>query len=204
MRKKLVSALVSLVVPALMCGCGRGALEDFAGSGCQAGEVLISEEDGDAEPAGAGQSAAKEDLPAVLCVDISGAVKNPGVYVLPEGSRVIDAVAAASGLMPEADLKRINQAKGLTDGEKIIVYAVGEDAAVTDSGTGGTGPEGSVNINTADLSELRTLSGIGEVKARAIVEDREKNGAFLKPGDIMRVTGIGEKLFDRIRGEITV
>ena len=193
MRKYRLS-MAAAVMAFVLSGCGMTTGETFALSN-EADDTLIEEQ-------------AEENVSRpVLYVDICGAVTKPGVYELAEGSRVMDAVAAAEGLLPEADRRRINQARYLTDGEKIIVFAVGEEAALndgeeTDRLTPGDGT--GININTAGTTELQSLKGIGEAKAQAIVEDREKNGAFRSAEDIMRVTGIGEGLFDRIREDITV
>ncbi len=145
------------------------------------------------------------DEPATVCVHVDGAVAAPGVYVLPEGARANDAVAAAGGLVEGADTSSVNLAAPVADGEKVHVPREGEASAPAASGDGaqeGTG--GPVNINTAGVEELDELPGVGEATARAIVEDREQNGPFSTPEDLMRVSGIGEKKFERLQGLICV
>ena len=143
---------------------------------------------------------------AQIYVYVVGAVASPGVYGLPENSRVCDAITKAGGLSAEADMTRINQARILTDGEQITVLTKDEaQAAGSPAGTQ-ISAEGEtlVNINTADETGLQTLSGIGEAKAAAIVEYRETNGAFRTIEEITKVSGIGQGLFDRIKDKITV
>ena len=145
------------------------------------------------------------DEPATVCVHVDGAVAAPGVYVLPEGARANDAVAAAGGLVEGADTSGVNLAAPVADGEKVHVPLEGEASAPAASAGGaqeGTG--GPVNINTAGVEELDELPGVGEATARAIVEDREQNGPFSTPEDLMRVSGIGEKKFERLQGLICV
>lgn len=145
-----------------------------------------------------------EKTVGVIVVHICGAVNKPGVYELPEGSRVIDAVTKGGGLSEEADERGLNEARILSDGEQIIVPIVGEVAITGDRGAALDGIDSKININTAGLDGLQTLTGIGETKARAILDDRDRNGPFSKTEDIMRVTGIGEGVFNRIRDDITV
>ena len=139
-----------------------------------------------------------------IFVYICGQVASPGVYELPEGSRIYQAIDLAGGLTKEADTRRINQAALMTDGQQIIIYAVGEEASEAESGTETSNASGLININTAGKEELMTLSGIGEAKASAIVAWRNENGPFSGTEDIMKVSGIGESLYGKIRDKITV
>ena len=141
---------------------------------------------------------------AAVVVHVDGAVAAPGVYVLPEGSRANDAVAAAGGIVEGADTSGVNLAAPVSDGEKIHVPLEGEAAAMTSAPSGEGAADGPVNINLAGIDELDELPGVGEATARAIVEDREKNGPFSTPEDLMRVSGIGEKKFERLAGLICV
>lgn len=141
--------------------------------------------------------------PALVVVHVDGAVGAPGVYELAAGSRVGDAVELAGGLTEKADTSTLNLALVLTDGEKVYVPEEGEAAPqVTTGETSSSG--GLININTATADELETLPGVGEATAAAIIEDRESNGPFSAPEDLMRVSGIGEKKFARIEGMICV
>jgi len=140
-----------------------------------------------------------------IFIYICGAVNAPGVYELPSGSRVFEAVEAAGGLSAEADTRSLNQAELLTDGEQITVYTVWEVSASGAAGEPGVNEDdGLVNINTADVSELMTLPGIGEARAGAIIAYRERHGAFETAQDICNVTGIKEKLYARIENLIKV
>ena len=141
---------------------------------------------------------------AVIFVDIKGAVKNPGVYQMKSGDRVKDALDAAGGLTDEADSQKVNLAQRVEDQMVIVVPKVGEEA--TEIPVGGTSKEaakdGKVNINTATVEELKTLKGVGEKKAEAIIDYRKKNGSFKTKEDLMKVRGIGKKLFESFQERI--
>ena len=140
----------------------------------------------------------------VIFVDIKGAVKNPGVYQMKVGDRVKDALDAAGGLTGEADSQKVNLAKRLEDQMVIVVPKVGEEAEEIPAGE--TRKEATkdakVNINTATVEELKTLKGVGEKKAEAIIEYRKKNGSFQTKEDLMKVRGIGKKLFESFQERI--
>ena len=145
-------------------------------------------------------------------VDVDGAVVTPGVYRLREGARVAQAIDAAGGLAPEADVAGLNRASKVVDGQKIYVPHVGEQQTV--DAVAGSGPgEASVgtsvvsdlvNINTANAAELQTLSGVGPSMAQSIIDERTKNGPFTSIEDLMRVSGIGEKKFAKIKDCICI
>ena len=140
----------------------------------------------------------------VIFVDIKGAVKNPGVYQMKVGDRVKDALDAAGGLTGEADSQKVNLAKRLEDQMVIVVPKVGEEAEEIPAGVTSkeATKEGKVNINTATVEELKTLKGVGEKKAEAIIEYRKKNGSFKTKEDLMKVRGIGKKLFESFQERI--
>ena len=140
----------------------------------------------------------------VIFVDIKGAVKNPGVYQMKVGDRVKDALDAAGGLTDEADSQKVNLAKRLEDQMAIVVPKVGEEAEEIPAGATSKeeAKEGKVNINTATVEELKTLKGVGEKKAEAIIEYRKKNGSFQTKEDLMKVRGIGKKLFESFEERI--
>ena len=141
---------------------------------------------------------------AVIFVDIKGAVKNPGVYQMKAGDRVKDALDAAGGLTGEADSQKVNLAQRVEDQMVIVVPKVGEEATEIPAGATSkeTPKEGKVNINTATVEELKTLKGVGEKKAEAIIEYRKKNGSFKTKEDLMKVRGIGKKLFESFQERI--
>lgn len=140
----------------------------------------------------------------VIFVDIKGAVKNPGVYQMKVGDRVKDAIDAAGGLTEEADSQKVNLAKRLEDQMAIVVPKVGEEAEEIPAGETRkeATKEGKVNINTATVEELKTLKGVGEKKAEAIIEYRKKNGSFQTKEDLMKVRGIGKKLFESFQERV--
>lgn len=143
-------------------------------------------------------------LKAVIFVDIKGAVKKPGVYQMKAGDRVKDAIDAAGGLTAEADSQKVNLAQRVEDQMVIVVPKVGEEAEAIPAGVTSkeTSKEGKVNINTATVEELKTLKGVGEKKAEAIIEYRKKNGSFKTKEDLMKVRGIGKKLFESFEERI--
>ena len=143
-------------------------------------------------------------LEAVIFVDIKGAVKKPGVYQMKAGDRVKDAIDAAGGLTAEADSQKVNLAQRVEDQMVIVVPKVGEEAEAIPAGVTSkeTSKEGKVNINTATVEELKTLKGVGEKKAEAIIEYRKKNGSFKTKEDLMKVRGIGKKLFESFEERI--
>ena len=143
-------------------------------------------------------------LEAVIFVDIKGAVKKPGVYQMKAGDRVKDAIDAAGGLTAEADSQKVNLAQRVEDQMVIVVPKVEEEAEAIPAGVTSkeTSKEGKVNINTATVEELKTLKGVGEKKAEAIIEYRKKNGSFKTKEDLMKVRGIGKKLFESFEERI--
>jgi len=149
--------------------------------------------------------------PAKIYVYVTGAVQNPGVYVLNENARVFEAIEMAGGLSEDADFNQLNQAAILSDGYHLYVPRIGETNASYAGGKTGenTGNDGStsgkkVNINTATAEELQTLSGIGESKALAIIAYRKENGSFSCIEDLLNVSGIGEGIFAKIKDCIEV
>jgi competence protein ComEA len=144
--------------------------------------------------------------PAEILVYVTGLVRRPGVYELHQGDRVIDAIRLAGGAKPGADLTAVNLAAFLTDAQQITVLkrgATGSGGASSGvSGTGGA--QALININTATLEELETLSGIGPSLGQRIIDYRTEHGPFKSVDDLTEVSGIGEKRLADIRSKITV
>lgn len=139
---------------------------------------------------------------AVIYVHVCGAVMSPGVVRLAVGSRGQDALEAAGGFAPDAAETAVNLARTVEDGMQL--YFPTREEAQAQRAKESEEASGKVNINTADVERLCTLPGIGEARAKAIVKYREANGRFREPEDVMRVSGIKESAFDKIRDLITV
>ena len=139
---------------------------------------------------------------AVIYVHILGQVSRPGLYPLHDGDRAVDVVAAAGGLTATADVASLNLARFLSDGEQIVVPAIGEVPTASSAGSGTVIP-GKVNINTADESTLETLPRVGPAMAARILAWRAANGRFTAIEDLMSVSGIGEKTFDGLKDLVT-
>lgn len=148
----------------------------------------------------------KEEEPEVVYVFVCGAVNQEGVYQLPLGSRVYEAIASAGGLTEDAAVSYVNQAQLLTDGMQITVPSQEEAAQMQVSGSQeAAGPsQGKVDLNRATAEELQELSGIGAVKAAAIIAYREEQGGFSSIEEIQEVDGISQKTFEKIKEQITV
>ncbi|MTE23803.1 ComEA family DNA-binding protein [Microbacterium sp. ZXX196] len=140
--------------------------------------------------------------PAEIYVHVSGAVREPGLYLLSEGARVVDAVGAAGGFAKDAEPGAINLARGVADGEQLVVPVAGEapPAAAAPGGPAG----GLVDLNTADAAALEELPGIGPALAARILAWREENGSFAAVDDLMAVSGIGPAVLEGIRDLATV
>lgn len=141
---------------------------------------------------------------AHLYVHVLGRVEHPGLYVLDPDARVVDALSAAGGTLDDADLHAVNLARALTDGEQIVVPAIGE-SPVTGPGPTPVPPESAtIDLNSADQAALETLPGIGPALAGRIIQWREENGPFRSVDDLLAVPGIGEKLLEGLRGSARV
>ncbi len=149
---------------------------------------------------------------ATLVVDVRGAVSKPGVYTLPAGSRVQDALALAGDVLANADTRMLNLARKLNDGEQIYVPVQGEATPIPPTSSRSTTlrtptpamPAGKININTATLAELDLLPGVGATLAQRIIDYRTQNGDFKKLDDLKKVRGIGDALFNQIKDLITI
>lgn len=148
-------------------------------------------------------------------VYVSGAVKHPGLYRYYGKKRVDDAITAVGGFCKNASAESINLAQFLKDGEQIVVLTkkqfkqqrnAKKSAAKTADGKNTLSSQASskINLNTASLEELMQLPGIGEAKAKMILDYRTQNGSFQKPEDIMKISGIKEGVYNKIKNNITV
>lgn len=143
-----------------------------------------------------------------IIVEIKGQVKNPDVYTLDENSIINDLITLAGGVTENADLSSINRAKKLQNHEMIYIADKNEASiaqnSMADPSEHSVMSESLVDINTAEAEQLKTLNGIGDSKAKSIIEYREQNGGFKSIEEIKNVTGIGEKMFEKIKDNITV
>lgn len=146
----------------------------------------------------------KDDSNTDIYVHICGAVINPGVYQVPVGTRVYQALELAGGSSDDAYLSGINLADKLADGQKVYIPAEGENAEGILSTDSGGVQSVMININTASEAELMTLPGIGQSRAKDIINYRVKNGLFESIDDIMKVSGIKEAAFEKIKDLIKV
>lgn len=137
-------------------------------------------------------------------VFVCGQVAVPGVYELPAGSRIYDAIMQAGGCMETADICAVNQAGYLEDGMQIYIPAIGETYKEATSEEQASRTDGRISINHADKNELMTLPGIGESKADAILEYRQSHGAFSSIDELMNIPGIKEGIFNNIQDYIKV
>ena len=235
MRQWILTGLTVALFLLMQTGCGRedtvylqtDSKTDHIG---QTTEVLTEPQtegvEATAEKGAEAQAASPADSTtyvaevsgAVVCyVYVCGAVNEPGVYELPEGSRICDAISLAGGLTAEACVDVVNQAEPVTDGQMIRIPTKTEaeagltglnessaDGALTSTQVSAGADDGRVNLNTAGTAELMTLPGIGEAKAASIVAYRESHGAFGTVEEIMNVEGIKEGVYNRIKEYIKV
>jgi competence protein ComEA len=141
---------------------------------------------------------------SAVYVHVLGAVARPGLYLLGDGDRAVDAIAAAGGFGPTADQSQVNLARPLVDGEQLLVLAIGEAPAPLPQAGGATVPGGKVNLNTADRAALETLPRVGPAMSQRIIDWRTQNGRFTAVEDLMSVTGVGEKTFEELKDLVTV
>lgn len=186
-RRRLgIGAVVVLVIAALAITVGIGILR---GALAPVDEVVV-----DQTPAPAATGAAE------MYVHVSGAVRDPGLYVLAAGSRVVDAIAAAGGFADDGDRDAVNLARTLDDGEQLSVPRVGE----APSEPVAPPSDGRVDLNSADAALLETLPRIGPALAERIIAWREDNGGFTSIEDLLAVPGIGDRMLESLRDLVTV
>lgn len=184
---------------------GRTGAEDGAWEALEAAASPLPE---GSVPEGQPEKAPASDCAVYIC----GAVKRPGVYYFSPNARVCDAVEAAGGFTKKADIQAVNQARVMADGEQITIpKRIPAEKGRNDSAKDGmesdsrsTAADGRININTAGLAELMTIPGIGEAKAQLILDYRAENGNFQSTEDIMKISGIKEGIYNRIKDCIVI
>lgn len=209
-----LGAVVVLLLVVLAVSVGVSAFATRGG----AGDELVTVEPGTGAGPSAGPGTAPPGGASVVFVHVHGQVASPGLFELPEGSRVVDVVAAAGGFTAEADQAAVNLARPLVDGEQLRVPAVGEvvDGSPADGGPGGgavgggggaasgAAVDGVVDLNLADDATLQTLPGVGPATAAAILAWRDENGRFRSVDDLLGVPGIGPKTLEKLRDRVRV
>ena len=223
-KKKILTAAAFLIAAGLVFGLtgSRDSARELDDTG-----AIVMNSGGNREP---GEQAEDENISAPenntaedrrdvgnseksgIYVYICGEVINPGVYELSGDSRIYEAVDAAGGFTENAARECVNLASKVSDGMQITIYNREEAASLLadsapvgeNAGKSGTSGSGLVNLNTATKEELMTLKGIGESKAEDIIRYREKSGGFKKIEDIMKISGIKENGFQKIKDSITV
>lgn len=226
-QRPAVLAIGAVVATLLIMALGAGVTGALGAAGAGDGGVLVTRSDAGSSERGAAEvehddtvsddgvsrSESKPEKPEVIVVDVAGAVGAPSLVTLQADSRVGDAIEAAGGFAADADAARVNRAAKLQDGQQVYVPRMGEaggcgsGAVAPDVGASAQGTataDGPVNINRASESDLDALPGVGPSTARAIVEDRDANGPFSTIEDLMRVSGIGEKKFEKLKSSICV
>jgi competence protein ComEA len=153
-----------------------------------------------AEPRAVHTASPKANDAPTAFVHVVGQVKNPGLYELPAGDRILDAVAAAGGFTPAADQADLNLAQVIEDGQQIVVAQQGVAPAAASAGAAAGG---TVDLNTADATALETLDGIGPALAQRILAYRTAHGGFRTVNDLQNVSGIGPKKFAAIKANVS-
>lgn len=230
-RRGIIAIALLLIFPYLFGGCGFAKpAEDIQVIGSDGHAVVISEKKVDATetevPADDSQSSgvdsATRDVSAqqsatVCVVYVCGAVKHSGVYHLPSGARIVDAIEAAGGCTKNADAECLNQAEFVTDGQRLYIPKKGEQSQASadqnqintfnnsQENETITGIEsGKINLNTATKEQLMTLPGVGESKALAILAYRQEHGGFQSVDEIKKISGIKDGVYNKIKDSIVV
>ena len=184
----LILVLAALAIAVLVTALGaRGATTVLA-----PGAVTGGSADASTDPPASAVSG------PTIYVHVLGQVRHPGLYLLRDGDRTVDAIAAAGGLADDADPGAVNLARLLSDGEQIVVPRVGEAVSV-----GAADASGRVNLNTADAAALESLPRIGPAIADRIIAWREQNGRFTTVDDLLEVSGIGSTMLETLRDLVT-
>jgi competence protein ComEA len=183
-------------------GSVAGSVAGSAAGGAAVDRQPEGPADGSAPDASTGPTSSAAVVVAPVVVHVVGAVATPGVVRLPTGSRVVDALAAAGGATPDADLASLNLARVLVDGEQVVVLRPGESGPAAAPTTAGGAP-GLVDVNSADAAALDALPGIGPVLAQRIVEHRAER-PFTTVDELGDVPGIGPTLLERLRPLVSV
>lgn len=208
MKIKRILFLAVVSTAFLLCGCTSGKHVYLENASVEATEQKETEHLTEQTERVETVEETKREKEVLCYVHLCGAVKHPGIYVLPEGSRIYEAVLLAGGLTEDACEESVNQAEVLCDGQMIKILTKDEAVSVQASGEGYANTEevsdGRINLNTASVSELTTLPGVGESKAEAIIAYREEHNGFSSIEEIKNIAGIKDGIFQRIKEKIKV
>lgn len=209
-------ALVVAVAVAVLAGRYYLARGEAAPEPVAVEEPVAAQESGEtpfaADPTPSDTGATADTTPQEVTVHVVGQVRRPGVVSLPAGSRVTEALEEVGGETSGADLTGVNLARPLVDGEQVVVPEPGESPAPAGPTGGGAdrgspGPAGGdtpVNLNTADLTTLETLPGVGPVLAQRILDWRTEHGGFTAVEELGEVSGVGEKTYAQLADKVAV
>jgi len=191
-----------MLLALLLAGCAKEPV--FVDAAWTDEENTAPSEEAQPDMPAVNETQTKQEEAGFVVVHVCGAVVSPGVYELPAGSRIADAVDTAGGFAEDADESYVNLAGIPVDGEQIRIPTREEALLLQQAAQTAEKASGKVNINTADKSLLCTLPGIGEVRADSIIAYREQHGGFSAIEDIMQVSGIKESSFQKIKERIVV
>jgi competence protein ComEA len=184
-RRAAAAAILALVVLVVALRHGGGA-----STALQVAPIV---------PTAAEQATASAPARGMLVVDVAGAVRRPGLYRLPQGARIADAVARAGGLSRKADRNLVNLAAPLADGEQVLVAQRGGGGVA--GGSAGAGPSSApVDLNSATAEQIDALPGIGPVTAQKIIDYRQQHGPFTSLDDLDAISGIGPARIENLKG----
>ena len=195
LKKNILLLIVGIAIPLVFMGCGSKSEKISLSDSKATKSVSETDEEGD------------------IFVHVVGEVNRPGIVKVPSGTRLYNVIEKAGGMTKNAQTDYLNLADTVKDGQQVRVISKKEFKKLKkkkpqnesqNESKGGSDTSGLININTATAEELQTLSGIGEVRAKAIVEYRTQNGNFSKLEDIKNVSGIGDATFNNIKSQICV
>ena len=213
-QRNIEAAVIVIVIAAVLLFGPKGEKDNNSlKDGKESRQKAVAEEQLENEKDKAAEKPAEKKYTEAhnerMYADISGCVVNPGIYSINRDTRLFELIASAGGLTEEADYNGFNQAEIVEDGDKIIIPSKADmEAGITSGYTvnqeSGIDKDGKININTAGLEQLDEIPGVGPSTAERIIAYREENGRFHHIEDLMNISGIGPKTFDKMKESITV
>lgn len=213
-QRNIEAVIIIVVIAAVLIFGPKGEKNNNSlGNGKESRQKAVSEEqvknDKETEAEKPAEKKYEEADNIRRYADISGCVVNPGIYSINRNTRLFELIASAGGLTEEADYNGFNQAEIVEDGDKIIIPSKADmendnAGGYTVNQAAGIDKEGKININTAGPEQLDEIPGVGPSTAERIIAYREENGRFHHIEDLMNISGIGPKTFDKMKDSITV